>query len=88
MKEEKVMKYVAKKYLPAIKEARYFVDEYEIILNRGYTFERNNTFFYSQTIKELKRKTIKNRSIKFIKKPPSNILHNDIINFKICLYFF
>ena len=54
MKEEKVMKYVAKKYLPAIKEARYFVDEYEIILNRGYTFERNNTFFYSPTVKELR----------------------------------
>lgn len=65
MKEEKVMKYVAKKYLPAIKEARYFVDEYEIVLNRGYTFERNNTFFYSQTIKELKndlKKIVKHES--------------------------
>ena len=48
-------KYVPKKLYGAIKEIHKDIDGYEVVLNEGWLFDRNNTGFFSYTIKELKQ---------------------------------
>ena len=48
-------KYVPKKLYGAIKEITKDEYGYEVILEPLWLFERNNTLFYSETIKELKQ---------------------------------
>ena len=48
-------KYVPKKLHGAIKEITNDGYGYEVILEPLWLFERNNTLFYSETIKELKQ---------------------------------
>ena len=48
-------KYVPKKLHGAIKEINKDGYGYEIVLEPLWLFERNNTLFYSETIKELKQ---------------------------------
>ena len=54
MTEKILEKYVPKKLYDAIKEIHKDIDGYEVVLNEGWLFERNNTFFIAETIKELK----------------------------------
>ena len=48
-------KYVPKKLHGAIKEITKDGYGYEVVLEPLWLFERNNTLFYSETIKELKQ---------------------------------
>ena len=48
-------KYVPKKLHGAIKEITKDEYGYEVVLEPLWLFERNNTLFYSETIKELKQ---------------------------------
>ena len=48
-----VEKYVPKKKHNAIKEINKDIDGYDVVLNEGWLFEKNNTGFIAQTIKEL-----------------------------------
>lgn len=54
MKNKIVEKYIPKKKHNAIKEISKDIDGYDVVLNEGWLFERNNTSFIAETIKELK----------------------------------
>lgn len=47
-------KYVPKKLHSSIKDINKDIDGYDVLLNEGWLFERNNTCFIAETIKELK----------------------------------
>ena len=46
--------YVPKKKHDAIKEVSKDMDGYDVVLNEGWLFERNNTGFIAETVKELR----------------------------------